>query len=369
MAKVCYISPLSIHSLRWMEAFSQRDYDLSLIKDSLWNYGCVIPKSTSIRVYALPTLTRTNFPRRFVSNYFAIMKILKRIAPDFVHLHVQHHYWPVIVKSGFPFILTAWGGEVLRLLGTNIFRKSLAKSAAHKAHMITVDAKCLKDIWVNMGVPEDKIRVIPFGVDVDLFNPNVDGRSIREEFRISKKDIVVISTRAFYNDHYNLECLIEAIPSIIEACENVKFIMKGSGPLERYLKNLAKKLGVKEHVHFHGVVPHNKMPQFLSAADIYVSTCFFDTTSVSLLEAMACKLAPVVTDILGNREWIRDGVNGFLFPPRNKAVLAEKIIRLAENHKLRDIFSRRCVDIVEKRARWEHCVSKMQAIYETLLKR
>jgi glycosyltransferase involved in cell wall biosynthesis len=84
---------------------------------------------------------------------------------------------------------------------------------------------------------------------------------------------------------------------------------------------------------------------------------------------MACKLAPVVTDIPGNREWIRDGVNGLLFPPRNKAVLAEKIIHLAENQKLREIFGRRCVDIVKKRATWEHCVSKMQAIYETLLKR
>lgn len=366
MTKVCYISPLSIHSQRWMEAFSNKGYDISLITDS---QGWVAPEKLPFPTYSLSTLNKGNILWRFIPNTTKIVTILKRIDPDFVNLHVQHHYMPAIVLSNLPFILSSWGIEVLKLPHSNIINKSLAKIAATKAHAITVDAECLKEIWIGLGIPETKIEVIPFGIDMKIFNPDVDGQPIREEFQISKKDIVVISTRPFFNHHYNVECLIEAIPSIIKTCENVKFIIKGSGPLEKYLKNLAKKLGVTEHVHFSGLVPYNKIPHFLCAADIYVSTCFVDSTSVSLLEAMACKLAPVVTDIPGNREWIRDNVNGFLFPPRNKAVLAEKIIYLAENRKLRDFFGRRCVDTVRKRATWEDCVSKMQAIYETLLKR
>jgi len=289
-------------------------------------------------------------------NTAKIVTILKRIDPDFVHLHIQHHYMPAIALSSLPFILSSWGIEVLRLPYSNMrarIEKNLAKMVAIKARVIIADAECLKEIWVGLGIPETKIEVIPFGVDVKIFDPDVDGQSIREQFQISKKDIVVISTRPFYNHQYNVECLIEAIPSIIKTCENVKFIIKGSGPLEKYLKK----------------VPYNRIPQFLCAADIYVSTCFVDSTSVSLLEAMACKLSPVVTDIPGNREWIRDSVNGFMFPPRNKAVLTEKIIHLAQNQKLRETFGRRCVDTVKKRATWEHCVSKMQAVYETLLKR
>jgi glycosyltransferase involved in cell wall biosynthesis len=365
MTKVCYISPLSIHSQRWMEAFSNKGYDISLITDTrAWAAPEILPFPT----YSLSTLHRGNVLWRFIPNTAKMVANLKRIDPDFIHLHVQHHYMPAIVLSGLPFILSTWGLEVLQLPCSNIFSKSLAKMVAIKARVIIVDAECLKEIWIGLGIPETKIEVIPFGVDVNIFNPDVDGQSIREKYQINKKDIVVISTRPFYNDHYNVECLIEAIPSIIKTCENIRFIIKGSGPLEKHLKNLAKKLGVTEHVHFSGLVPYNKIPHFLSAADIYVSTCFVDSTSVSLLEAMACKLAPVVTNIPGNREWIRDGINGLLFPPRNKTVLAEKIIYLAENQKLRDIFGRRCVDIVKKRATWKHCVSKMQAIYETLLK-
>jgi len=369
MTKVCYISPLSIHSYRWMEALSNKGYDISLITDSrAWVTPDILPFPT----YSLSLLDIGNFLWRFMPNTTKIVTILKRVDPDFVHLHVLHHYMPAIVLSNLPFMLSTWGIEVLRLPYSNMrarIEKSLARIVATKARAITVDAECLKEIWIGLGIPETKIEVIPFGVDLKIFNPDVDGQPIREELQIGKKDIVVISTRPFYTDYIDVECLIKAIPSIIKTCENVKFIIKGSGPLEKYLKNLAKKLRVTEHVHFSGLVPYNKIPQFLSAADIYVSTCSVDSTSVSLLEAMACRLAPVVTDIPGNREWIKDGVNGFLFPPRNKAVLAEKIIYLAENQKLREIFGRRCVDIVKKRATWEHCVSKMQAIYEALLKR
>jgi glycosyltransferase involved in cell wall biosynthesis len=107
--------------------------------------------------------------------------------------------------------------------------------------------------------------------------------------------------------------------------------------------------------------------QYLTAADIYVSTPFIDTTSVSLLEAMACGLAPVVTDIPGNREWIEDEVNGFLFPARNHYALAEKVIHLALHESLRKRFGEQCSRIVKERAAWEDCVDKMEAIYQTLL--
>ena len=366
--KICYVSPSSIHSYRWMEAFSQRGYDISLITDS---YSWGIPKTTSVPVYALPTLTYTNFPLRVVPNYLATMRILKRIAPDFVHLHVQFHYWPVIIQSGFPFILSPWGLEVLRPWEANFFWKSLrapvAKSAAKKARMITVDAKFVKDAWVNIGISEDKIRVFPFGVDINLFNPNVEGQPVRERLQIGKNDVAVISTRPFYGKEYDVECLVRAMPLILKKHMNAKFIIKGVGPLENYLRNLIRKLNVSDHVRFVGLIPHHEVAQYLAAADVYVSTCFVDSTSVSLLEAMACGLPPVVTDIAGNREWIENGVNGFLFQPRNPTALAEKTIRLIEDKRLRKRFGERCIRLVQRRATWEKSVAEMEAIYKSLL--
>ena len=367
MTKVCYVSPLSIHSYRWIEALYHRRYDISLITDrATW----LAPEIHFIPVYTLPGLDRRNLLWRSMPNMTKIATILKKISPDFVHLHVQHYYMLPIIVRGLPFVLTSWGNEVLELPYSDIFTKGLAKIVAAKASSITVDAECVKKIWISLGAPETKVEVIPFGVDTNLFDPNVDRRSVRQQLQVERKDIVVISTRPFYNnDHYNLQCLIRAIPSVLKNHEDVKFIIKGSGPLEKYMKKLAEKLGIMQHVRFVGLVPHRKMAQLLSTADIYVSTCLVDSTSVSLLEAMACQLAPIVTDIPGNREWIKDGVNGLLYPPKNNTMLAEKIIHIVENPKLRRSFGRKCVHIIEKRATWENCVSRMQTIYEKLAKR
>jgi len=284
-----------------------------------------------------------------------------------VHLHAQHHYSPAIILSRIPFLLTSWGIEVLTLPDENIFIKTSSKMAAMKASKVTVDANCLKDIWTRMGIPKDKIEVIPFGVNLKVFNPKIDGSETRQKLQIPDDDIVLISTRALHNHHYNVESFIRAIPAILKSCSNVKFIVKGTGPLENYLRNLTVKLGVSEHVRFVGLVPHHQVAEYLAAADIYVSTCLADTTSVSLLEAMACGLAPVVTDTIGNRAWVSDGENGFLFPPENAAALAEKTIQLIENEELLKRFGERCHRIVEQRASWDNCVARMERIYQSLL--
>jgi len=327
----------------------------------------IAPKPDPVPTYVLPTLDSKNSLYRLIPNFLEIIRILKKTNPDLVHLHIQHYYTPAIVLAHFPFILTSWGLEVLDLPHTNFLSKNLATFTAKKALGVTVDAKCLKDIWVKMGVPENKIRVIPFGVDTTIFNPDVNGEAVRKKLQINKDDIVIISTRFFFNDHYNIDCLIKAIPLIQKNHKNVRFLIKGAGPLENYLKRLTQKLNISKNVRFVGLVPHNEIAQYLSAADIYVSTCFVDSTSVSLLEAMACGLAPVVTDILGNQEWIENGVNGFLFPPRNSEVLAEKVIQLIENQHLRKSFGERCVQIIKQKATWEKCVSDMEAIYTSLL--
>jgi len=336
---------------------------MSLATDSrCW----VAPRLESVPVYFLPTMNLLDIPRRLVPNNLRMMKALKKIGPDLVHLHVQHYLSPAIVLSGLPYVLTSWGVEVMKLPETDLLQRTSARFTAAKALRITVDAKCLKDIWIRVGIPEDKIEIIPFGVDTRIFNPSVEGRLLRKKLQIGEADIVIISTRPFYNDHYNLECLIRAIPLILKKCNHLKVIVKGAGPLEAYLRSLVSKLNIREHVRFAGVVPYHEVPRYLCAADIYVSTCFVDSTSVSLLEAMACGLAPLVTDIPGNREWIEDGVNGFLFPPRSSTILAEKAIQLIQNPQLRGRFGERCIQKIEERAAWEKCVSKMEAIYRSL---
>lgn len=364
-ARICYISPLSIHTYRWTEAFTRKNYEVTLLTDSrTW----VAPRIRFIPVYVLPSLNKRTLLRRLLPNTLKLTRLLQKIKPDIVNLHVQYYYSPTIIMNKLPFILTSWGIEVLKLPHTNVLLKTLAKIAATKARMIISDAQCLKDIWVQTGVPEGKIKVIPFGVDMNLFNPKIDGTIVREKLKIEADDVVIISNRAFYNNQYNIECLVNAIPLILERHPNAKFILKGAGPLETYLKSLVKKLEVSHHVRFVGLVPYNQMAQYLRASDIYVSTCFVDSTSVSLLEAMACGLPPVVTDIPGNREWITYGKNGLLYPPKDFTALAERISQLIENPTQRRLFGQRCNQIIKEKATWEKSVAETEKVYEACLR-
>ena len=364
MASICYISPISIHSTRYIEDFRRKGYNISIIADS---YTWVSPKPVAIPIYALPPLTKKNSPQYYIPNLLRIIRLLKRINPDLVHLHAQHYYSPAIILCHIPYILTSWGTEVLTLQDQNIPARILSRKAAMKASKVTVDANLLKTIWTHLGIPNNKVEVIPFGVDLKTFNPQVDGYEMRKKLKIEDDEIALISTRILHH-HYNVESFIRAIPLILKSFRNVNFIIKGEGPQRAYLKNLADTLGISEHTRFVGLVPHSQMANYLKAADIYISTCFIDTTSVSLLEAMACGLAPIVTDIAGNREWITDGINGLLFPHRSPQALAEKAIKLIKNEDLRKRFGERCFQTVKQRASWTESVSKMERVYESIIR-
>lgn len=247
----------------------------------------------------------------------------------------------------------------------SLLRTILAKYAATRAKKIIVDAEGLKRIWKSIGVPENKIEVIPFGVDTGFFNCNERGNDIRKKLGIKQGDIVIISTRPFFG-HYNIDCLIKAIPKIVKKHNNVKFVIKGKGPLEDNLKKLASDLGVDRHIIFTNPVPYSEMARYLASADIYVSTSFLDSTSVSLLEAMACGLPPITTNISGNREWIKNQVNGLLYRPKDHEALAESIIQLIEHEDMRKQFGERSHQIIMEKATWKECVSKMEAVYQSL---
>jgi glycosyltransferase involved in cell wall biosynthesis len=126
----------------------------------------------------------------------------------------------------------------------------------------------------------------------------------------------------------------------------------GGGSQFSALKKLKSKIGLDD-ITMTGALPHDKVLENLLSCDIYVSCSESDSTSVSLLEAMACGVFPIVSDIEGNREWIDDGVNGMLFPVGDPESLAEKIIHASEDSDFRMQAAKKNLEIIRKKAVWE----------------
>ena len=125
---------------------------------------------------------------------------------------------------------------------------------------------------------------------------------------------------------------------------------------------------MEKHVKFTGYVPNEIMPQYLNASDIYISPSLSDGTSICLLEAMACRLPVVVTDVDANLEWVKNGYNGLVCLKRNPEELAEKILFLIKNEKSRKKMGEINYNIAKEKADWKKNFSKLEEIYLKLSK-
>jgi len=160
---------------------------------------------------------------------------------------------------------------------------------------------------------------------------------------------------------------VRAMPLVIrETARTVRFIIVGGGRQLQALRGLAASLGLGRQVSFEGAVPQSGIAGHLDAADIYVSTSRTDSTSVSLLEAMARGLVPVVTDIPGNREWVEEGVNGFLFEPGDERELADRILQLVQKPAPVDAIRHMNRELLEARGIWQDNMAAIEKAFAEL---
>jgi glycosyltransferase involved in cell wall biosynthesis len=143
----------------------------------------------------------------------------------------------------------------------------------------------------------------------------------------------------------------------------------GEGRERTRLEKLARKRGVSECVRFVGRVPHGELPALLASAAVAVSCARSDSTSISLLEAMARGATPVVADIPGNREWVEPGVDGLVFPPGNPAALATALVRALNDPAFRAAARVRARQKIERGGDFAVAVEATLGAYRALVPR
>ena len=214
------------------------------------------------------------------------------------------------------------------------------------ADLVTCDSNDLRDQSIKFGSNPHKTVIIQWGVETSRYS---SGRSDKLRERLGwAGHPVVLSTRRL-KPLYNTDILIEAIPEIIKHVPEARFLITGEGNQLDVLKAKAERLGLSGLTKFLGWVDYPTLVEAYQTADIFISIPSSDGTAVSLLEAMACELPVIVTDIPSNREWIQNEVNGFLIPVRDVKMLSGKIIRLLRNRETGVIWGRNNREIVLKR--------------------
>lgn len=170
-------------------------------------------------------------------------------------------------------------------------------------------------------------QVNGMGVDFSRFQPPSAERraALRAQYGFEEKDFVLVYTAEF-SPRKHQETLLRALPLLPG---RVKLLLAGQGELLEECKDLASSLGVGDRVRFPGFV--RQVEQCYQAGDVCVSSSRSEGLPFNLMEAMACGLPAVATQVKGHEDLIEDGENGFLFPYGEEKSFATQILRLSEN--------------------------------------
>lgn len=290
--------------------------------------------------------------------------ILEGIRPDLVHAGPIQQGAATAALTGFrPVVAMSWGSDLLRDGAAGIGRL-VARYALLRASALVCDCQAVRAAAERLGFAAERITVFPWGTDPAHFHPGRGGR-VRAELGWEDR-IVLVSSRAWERIYGVLE-LVEAFIDVAHDLPQVRLLMLGKGSLEPVIVEKLRAAQMLDRVHFAGWVCYDRLPDYYGAADLYVSASHSDGSSVSLLEAMACGLPAIVSDIPGNREWVESGVNGWLFRKGSPADLAVAIRRAAQAQAEWPKMGERGRQQVLERADWSRNFPLLFDAYRTAL--
>lgn len=375
--KLCYLANVnSIHTQRWLQYFVERGHEVHLV-----SFAPLANQFLENVTLHTPSVMRGIGKVRFTyevrslirgANLFwisaQVRKMIGEINPQILHAHSVSDNGVIGRLTSFhPFVMTAWGSDILVAPQKSKLLKWGVKAALRKADFITCDAQHLAENMVELGADREKVAIIYFGTDIRRFAPDRRDPCFKSTLNVDARSPIVISLRNL-TSLYDVESLVRAVPIVLEQVSDVKFVIAGRGEQRNYLEDLARELSVSASVIFTGLLPVDELPRYLASADVYVSTSLSDAgLAASTAEAMACGLPVVITDFGDNRRWVKDGEGGYLVPLKSPMILAQKIVYLLKNEDARRQFGQVNRSVIKERNNYYIEMAKVEHIYQELI--
>jgi len=295
----------------------------------------------------------------------ATLVVTKRIRPDVIHGH-----WVIptgvvaLVASKLlrsPFILTAHGGDAFSLKSRLLSR--LKKMVVRNAYAWTANTNAT----ANAIIPDAVNRgctIIPMGVDTDVFKPVP-----REERQANRTRRILFVGRLV--EKKGASVLLRAISLLPQESRlQIAVDIVGDGAEKASLIQQARDAEIGDQVHFRGHVPNDELPQYLQNADVFVGPSIVDSMGdtegqgVVFLEAMACGLPVIASNVGGIAEVINDGVNGILVPPGDAEILSMVINELLLDDSRRSGIASEGLELISTRYTWQLVSKRFLDLFE-----
>lgn len=323
------------------------------------NGGPLVPAAESLGIghHSLHAAERGR-----VRSCLDLFRLLRRERIDIVHVQagylLQYLYLPARL-AGARIVYTE---HAKHSASENVRLRRLLRLLGSRMDAVTTVSHNLKDFFVNdMGFSAESVRVVPNAVDTARFRP--DGPS--ERGRTVPCGPTVIGTVARMTEAKDHGNLLQAFKLLLYQRGNLLLALVGDGETRQEVEQQVRALGIGDHVLFLG--SQERVPEFLRAMDVFVLPSMREGAPVSVLEAMACGVPTVATDVGGVREIIEDGVNGRVVPPRDHEALAEALLWLLERPEALRKFAAAGPEEVGRRFSREVMCRNYRQIYEQVM--
>ncbi|HSR21186.1 MAG TPA: glycosyltransferase [Anaerolineales bacterium] len=306
-----------------------------------------------------------------------LKRVIKELKPDLIHAGpIQTCAFLAVLSGFYPVLTMSWGFDLMRDAYRNACWRWITSYTLRRSAYFVSDARVTRARAVAFGMPSDRTAVFAWGVDLQRFRPRRvptlrqgrkeaqgRGRSRPRQRPRASRQFVLLCNRS-WEASYGVDVLARAFVMAAHTRSDLVLLLLGDGSQRDAIRQIFEQGHQKHRVEFGGQVRQADLPRWYHRANLYISPSHVDGSSVSLMEALACGTPVLVSDIPGNKEWIREGNNGWLFRDGDARHLAEKILRIAGRRSALRPIGRAARRTAEERADWKRNFQALLQSYE-----
>jgi len=333
---------LGTHAWQLARHLHKLGWDITVAASQDYTSADEIKKFNDAQPFPIISIEKSSAPPlRFVKRWRVVSAWLNQYKPDAIIASGARSVWMAAALSNrfqLPWIAIGHGTEMAFKTAT---RKMITRWAFEKANGVICVSEFTKKQMDKSGINVDKTSVIPNGADPDLFYilPANEVESFRS--RLGFTDAKLILTVGNVTERKGQDVVIRALPEVIKEIPNAHYMIVGLPTRKKEMQDLARQLGVSEHVHFFERVNNDELIRFFNSCDVFAMTSKmtadgdFEGYGIAVVESALCGKPSVVSGNSGLSEAVLDGETSFVVPENDESATAKAIIQILKNEEFR----------------------------------